>query len=245
MLARSPFVLAAVRKPPHTYLLSLLTLAPLHLPGLLLALGLVGLAVWVLVGAGLWAGVGGSNSGSKSGSTSGSIDSGDSSNGSRGDVATQLLCLRLLCLSAWPLSFLVGLTAVAAAGSGFQLRFLLPTLPGLVLLGAVAWQWAEEAGVGAGLGVGAGTAGRAGTVRRAHLSTVGTALCTCIHLVLLYSALHSLYYLLYAPLFADLDVTLPDILASLVSAPFQAPSREQFQDTMLFMRHFGLLRKVR
>mmetsp|Transcript_23010 Transcript_23010/g.51600 ORF Transcript_23010/g.51600 Transcript_23010/m.51600 type:complete len:139 (-) Transcript_23010:185-601(-) len=102
-----------------------------------------------------------------------------------------------------------------------------------------------EAGVERVIYLEAGTAGRAGTVRRAHLSTVGTALCTCIHLVLLYSALHSLYYLLYAPLFADLDVTLPDILASLVSAPFQAPSREQFQDTMLFMRHFGLLRKVR
>jgi hypothetical protein len=66
----------------------------------------------------------------------------------------------------------------------------------------------------------------------------------CTTLLLSYGAIHCLYYgVLFSPLFADLDHSLVDIIISTLQNSYYAPpSRESFELTLKFMKHFGLNR---
>jgi hypothetical protein len=217
MLQRSSFVRAAVAKPWPTYVLTLLQVSPLHLLGLL---GASAVLVWMLAGA-------------PCPSTAASASTKDITSTTRQQPAFPSPRLRavlpLMALSAWPAAFLVGLTVLGAAGSGFQSRFLMPMLPGSAILSAAVLDAVRSAGAAAG----------------GNMRILADCAGCVVTILAVYSAMHVLYYaVLYAPLFADLDVSLLDVLGSTLQSPYSAPdSRESFQAMLRFMAHYGMVRE--
>mmetsp|Transcript_23319 Transcript_23319/g.40353 ORF Transcript_23319/g.40353 Transcript_23319/m.40353 type:complete len:156 (-) Transcript_23319:8-475(-) len=138
--------------------------------------------------------------------------------------------LTLLLFSLWPIGFLVGLTVLGSAGSGFQSRFLMPMLPGSAILSALCFQWVYRV---------CSTLPYSGRI-------MSTACSVVMGVLMMYSVVHVFYYsVLYAPLFADLDVSLVDILCSILQSVYSAPaSREEFRGTLKFMGHYGLVRET-
>jgi hypothetical protein len=215
MLQRSSFVRAAVAKPWPTYLLTLLQVSPLHLLGLL---GVCVVLVWVVTGARTCSAV----SSERSKETAQRV-------GWQGGLSPHVRAvLPVVVLSAWPAAFLVGLTVLGAAGSGFQSRFLMPMLPGSAVLSAALLENVRSAGAAGG-----------------NMRLLADC-CGCVVTTLAaYGAMHVLYYtVLYAPLFADLDVSLLDVLVTILQSPYSAPdSRESFQAMLRFMAHYGMVRE--
>lgn len=138
--------------------------------------------------------------------------------------------LQVLVLSLWPLSFLVGLTLLGSLGSGFQSRFLLPMLPVTCLLSVYFVQWAQQQA----------TADKGDLIMRC----LSNALAVVMQLYVVHSVLNVLYYgIMFAPLYADLDVSVVDIVCGILSSAYHAPvSRESFQEMMMFVKHFGLMK---
>ena len=138
--------------------------------------------------------------------------------------------LTLLLFSLWPVGFLVGLTVLGSAGSGFQSRFMMPMLPGSAILSALCLQWVH----------------RAWSSLPYNDRIMSTACSVVMGVLMMYSVVHVFYYgVLYAPLFADLDVSLVDILCSVLQSVYSAPaSREEFRGTVRFMGHYGLVRET-
>jgi hypothetical protein len=131
--------------------------------------------------------------------------------------------LRLLVLALYPLSFLLALTLLGMLGAGYQARFLLPALPGLALLGAVAIhlllrRWGDNAGL------------------QVLLLLLGA-----------YAAMHALYYGLLAPtLHADVEQSVFSMLRVVLQSHFPrlvgggGGGREEQARLEQVLRHFGL-----
>jgi hypothetical protein len=260
MLKQSAFVKAAVGKPLSTYFTTLLTLSPVHMCGLLVALMLavVLLPSFTLVFLGLM----------RTGVWKPSFPSppkqlGNNDNGN--DTLHILPLLPLLVLALWPVAFLAGLTVLGNAGSGFQSRFLLPLLPGTMLLASIGVQIVEQYASCLRFSVHyyvmqlAAKAQNGGTdvegnqaldrmLCKASRSRILATVCnSVVSLCCMYSLLHTLYYgVLFAPLFAELDVNLFDILKHMLLHPYKPPpNRESFVQTLTYMAHFGLIREAR
>lgn len=133
---------------------------------------------------------------------------------------------KLVVFSLWPASFLAGLMLLGVRGAGYQSRFLLPLLPASAILCSVAVNIF--------------------TVLPSRNGSELLLLLLVVVLCLMYSAMHSVYYgVLYAPLFAELDFSLVDIVRGILTSPYSPPSgRDSFEDTVKFMAHFGLNRRV-
>lgn len=138
--------------------------------------------------------------------------------------------LTLLLFSLWPVGFLVGLTLLGSAGSGFQSRFLMPMLPGSAILTTLCVHWVHLT---------------SSTVSYKD-RFMSTACRVVVGVFMMYSVMHVFYYgVLYAPLFADLDVSLVNILCSMLQNVYFAPaSREEFRATLKFMAHYGMVRET-
>lgn len=120
--------------------------------------------------------------------------------------------LRLVVFTTYPLSLLIGLTVIGALGGGYQARFLLPLLPGLSLMTALAWTKNQHRMPGAPL-----------------------VLCC-------YAAVMTFYYLLTAPQAADVDTrSLFDIIACALQYPHpHVESPGDAALLRQYARHYGL-----
>ena len=134
-----------------------------------------------------------------------------SSSGIHSDKGGLLL---LTVLSVWPLSFLLGLTVLGAAGAGFQSRFLIPALPATAVLTAFVAGASAESSVSGGI----------------------------VLLLVVVGAFHTFYYcILYPTLFADFELSIADIIALILSSPLQPiESRTALSEVANFMTHHGL-----
>lgn len=195
MLETSAFVRSAVNKPGHTYLLTLLTISPIALVGLVHTMQNIATYLYHSFGV-------------------------PKVSSRRRKAAVDEAPVEIPSMSVlvtWPLSFLVGLTAVGIAGGGFQTRFLLPILPATSVLSGYCILRAVES---------------------------KNLLPLTIHLFLLaYGAFHTLYYgILYPPLYADLDYSVHDVLQGILASEYVPPANwDSLMLTRNYMKHFGLV----
>ena len=132
----------------------------------------------------------------------------------------------MVILAAWPLCFLAGLTLIGGLGGGFQSRFLLPILPVTCILACLDI---------------VPTTQESKSSRHDSMPII-----CCLILLLVYMAAHTMYYgILFGPLYADLDHSLWDILACIISSPYNSlSSRDQYMETFKYLKHFGLNRTI-
>lgn len=243
MLETAPFVAKAVGRPWWFYLHTLLWLSPLHLVGLLFV------AVLVAHLCGFLCPTAQSACGQRS------CHSCDS---------RQLLTVRLLVFSLWPIGFLGGLTLMGSRGSGFQSRFLLPLLPATCILVAAAVTMSvasflfplhelptiaeQSKGKEKGKKTAESSVEKRGvensgkdsvqpTISLRHVSLLSVLLLLIV-VLLLYSFTHSFFYgTLFAPLFAEVEYSVRHVLIAALSHPYQPLASKE---AMKFLRHFGL-----
>lgn len=119
MIERSKFLQQILSKPYYSYFLTLTTISPLHMVGII-----VGVVCCFSLFT-LW--------------ISGRFHLEEERNPCHALTGTWKSSLQLLSLWIWPMSFVLALTFLGALGSGFQNRFILPIVPATSILAAYAW----------------------------------------------------------------------------------------------------------
>jgi hypothetical protein len=232
MMERAPFVCAAVAKPAHTYFLSLLTVAPVHLYGLLFCVTIVPPAIYLSA----------RRLRRKYAKDAPSQVSGCISISALEDrryfwvnfLVENSVGIRLFILSSWPFTFLIGLTVLGSVGAGFQSRFLLPIFPATaVLTAAVATSLLQNPSSYQNI--------RRSTDDSMLQQSVGVSVAV-FYLLSLVSGLTCIYYsTLFAPLFADIEYSIFDILRCIIVHPIDySKSFDGWEVTKRTMQHFGL-----
>lgn len=134
----------------------------------------------------------------------------------------------LLVFGTWPVAFLFGLTFLGTIGSGFQSRFMLPALPALAIMAAVAIESLFYS-----------------CERRFQVVDLITVLLPfAIGIVLVFFLINAVmcwyYGVLFAPYYADLEPTLWDNLETILKNSFSGfPTYESSVIAHEYMKQFG------
>ena len=229
MLDRSPFLQLAISKPWHTYFLTLLEIAPVHLVGLFFASGLILTTVaraFILSTRGKKQ-QGAATLDSARGDSDLSSSSREVSNSTSPRLYTKFVAIAIFAL--WPFSFLLGLTALGVLGAGFQSRFLLPIVPATSILTAVACAYTFD--------------GNLSVQRIRQIGLFSTLSLPLLSLLICISVMHSLFYgIMFYPFFADFNSgSVFRLLVGILQSPsYMPPTKETFDVILIFLKHYGI-----
>ena len=202
MIATNPFIRRAINRPWYFYFGVLLRFSPLLLVGLVC----MGFSVKVYLFGGSSPAYGASKVGSR-----GTEDA------KNREESARYAAWQHVTLAIWPISFLVGLSALSIAGAGSQARFLLPAIAPLCAL--------------------AGTHFASSSAQSVYISPVSA-------LLLVYMGIHLMYYaILFPNLYADLDLSVIELIGRTLrpsSSLANISTKECMDEILAWLRHHGV-----